>query len=228
MKNITTYLLLIVMHFPLYGQWESMGGPEGGNVSSIYHNASFYFVKTSHGIYRSVTGDQWEQLKLDIPKLYGIDLIAVTDSFLFVCLRAYQHQVDSTLLFRSEDQGETWIQLAPPHLYSAFGLFTLNQTVLYMGRDSLLISHDAGATWQLSGLTPVAEYFYDIYGSEESVIITAIGSKEFRFYPETDTWTDAGFPDSIYYETIFEFDSVWFAFTAGSGQMYRSVDDGFN
>src|SRR5688572_20582081 len=175
MKNITTYLLLIVMNFPLYGQWESMGGPEGGNVSSIYHNASFYFVKTSHGIYRSVTGDQWEQLKLDIPKLYGIDLIAVTDSFLFVCLRAYQHQVDSTLLFRSEDQGETWIQLTPPHLYSADGLYTLNQTVLYMGRselytglDSLWISHDAGATWQLSGLTPVAEYFYDIYGSEES------------------------------------------------------------
>ncbi|HEY3385365.1 MAG TPA: hypothetical protein VGK46_02580, partial [Saprospiraceae bacterium] len=104
----------------------------------------------------------------------------------------------------------------------------MGRSELYTGPDSLWISHDAGATWQLSGLTPVAEHFYDIFGSEESVIITAIGSKEFRYYPETDTWTEAGLPDSIYYQTIFEFDSVWFAFTAGSGQMYRSVDDGFN
>src|SRR5688572_2778585 len=172
MKNITTYLLLIVMNFPLYGQWESMGGPEGGNVSSIYHNASFYFIKTSNGIYRSVTGDQWEQLKLDIPKLYGIGLIAVTDSFLYVSLTAYNHQTDSSLLFRSVDQGETWIQLAAPHLYAARGLYAVNQTVLYSGLselytgpDSLWISHDAGNTWQISTLTPVAEHFYDIYGS---------------------------------------------------------------
>ena len=233
MKYIATYLLLIVMNFPLYGQWESMDGPEGGAVGSIYQNSSFYFIGTSHGIYRSVTGDQWEQLKLDIPKLYSIRLISVTDSILYVSFSAYHHQTDSSLLFRSVDQGETWIQLVTPHLYDARGLYALNQTViysglseLYTGPDSLWISHDAGNTWQISALTPVAEHFYDIYGSEESVIITAIGSKEFRFYPETDTWTEAGLPDSIYYQTIFEFDSIWFAFTAGTGLMYRSDDDG--
>lgn len=233
MKNITTYLLLIVMHFPLYGQWESMGGPEGGAVGSIYQNSSFYFIKTSNGIYRSVTGDQWEQLKLDIPELYSIRLISVTDSFLYASLSAYHHQTDSSLLFRSDDQGETWIQLVTPYLYDASGLYALNQTVLYLGKselytgpDSLWISHDAGNTWQLSTLTPLAEYFYDIFGSEESVIVTAIGSKEFRFYPETDTWTDAGLPDSIYFDTFFEFDSIWFAFTAETGRMYRSADDG--
>src|SRR5688572_6239029 len=218
MKNITSCLLWIAMSFPLYGQWESMQGPEGGFVGAIYQNSSFYFIGTSHGLYRSVTGDQWEQLKLDIPKLYGIDLIAVTDAYLYVSLRAYYHQIDSSLLFKSEDQGETWVQLDPPNLYPARGLYAINQTVVYSGRseyytgpDSLWISHNAGRKWKISTLTPAAEHFYDMYGSDESVIITAIGSKEFRLYPETDTWTDAGLPDSLYYQTIYEFDNIWFA-----------------
>ena len=130
MKNFVTCLMLSIMSWPLFGQWESMEGPQGGDVSSIYENSSFYFIKTSNGIYRSVTGNDWEQLKLDIPKLYRIDLIAVTDSFLYVSLRSYFHQTDSSLLFRSGDHGETWLQLSPPNLYSARNLYVFNEMVL--------------------------------------------------------------------------------------------------
>jgi photosystem II stability/assembly factor-like uncharacterized protein len=100
-------------------------------------------------------------------------------------------------LYRSDDGGTTWRQLASPYEGSFFGLLPLDgDSLLAFGlRGHLFRSDDAGATWTrldsgttalLSGGTRLADGTVVIAGMAGTVVISRDGGRTFAAHQEAD------------------------------------------
>lgn len=84
---------------------------------------------------------------------------------------------EAGMAYRSDDDGVTWAELAPPYRGSFFGVLPLeDDTLLLFGlRGNLLRSEDAGETWQALETGTVAMLTDGVRIADGRIVITGLG-----------------------------------------------------
>lgn len=184
-------------------------------VTDLTKNDDYIFAGTLNGVYSSAdTGKTWSYLG---PEFSILSVLAV-DSVIFTCIQGGG-------LFRSENNGKSWVPIDGNHYYS----YLLHDNKIFTGTfTGIYVSLDNGLTWGFAALPNqiitslskndeyffAANYTYGIYRSEDS----------------GTTWVESnsGIPlDHIHPYSIFAKDSLIFAgFT--SNKIYISQDNGLN
>lgn len=100
-------------------------------------------------------------------------------------------------VFRSDDGGDTWIDLLPPYEGSLFGTLPLGQGFLltYGLRGNLLISDDAGLTWTLAETHTEASLNDAIQLTDGRIVVAGLAGtllvsddhgQTYRLWPQAD------------------------------------------
>lgn len=125
---------------------EGLTAPEI-QAAAVIDNALFLgtnplFLGTKHGLYRLNTG-VWE--KLPIAPAQTIESLAVADNRIYFNAR---HEGElPNLLYVSNDFGESWTDITPPHQLNPFDKLAAIGDTLWVIGDGILSSTDAGNTW---------------------------------------------------------------------------------
>ena len=116
-------------------------------AAAIIDNALFLgtnplFLGTNQGLYRLNTG-VWEKLPIAPAQL--IESLAVADNKIYFNTRA-RNELSSSL-YASNDFGESWTDITPPQQLPTFAKLAAIGDTLWVIRDGILNSTDAGNTW---------------------------------------------------------------------------------
>ena len=154
-------------------QWEPFNvGLENRKITSVSAIGNTFFVGTDKGLFR-LKSQVWEQLKADTIK--SVDSMRVSENTLYVGtspddpilttsdLRKMLTEERSRLknviqwkVFRSDDLGDTWLEITPKHTNfpesaPKINIMVFGETVLAFGMQTFR-SRDGGKTWTNLGL----------------------------------------------------------------------------
>ena len=147
-------------------------GLENRKITSVSAIGNTLFVSTDKGLFR-LKSQVWEQLKADTIK--SVDSMRVSENTLYVgaspddpiltasdlrkMLTEERHRLKNVIqwkVFRSDDLGDTWLEITPKHTNLPESIPKINimvsgETVLAFGMQTFR-SRDGGKTWTNLGL----------------------------------------------------------------------------
>lgn len=120
----------------------------------------------------------------DLPPEYHLNKLIATDKHLFIAAEAGQ-------LFRSDDNGANWRQLASPYNGSFFGLLaTGSESLLAFGlRGRLFSSNDAGGSWQPLNSGAEAMLTDGFVRSDGALVLVGLSGTILLSKDQGKTWT---------------------------------------
>ena len=204
--------------------WELTKGPSGGYLLdlAIGDEDVIYLGTGGGGVFRSTnSGESWKHAGLaeNSPSRIGVnhngDVYAATPAG------------NCDLLFRSEDQGETWADTEIPCFFVTDLAFN-NQGHVFVSANNgegVYLSEDNGNTWVQSGLTG---YPIGWLGVNEEDFLFAVSSDDgiFRSADNGLTWEYAGKPATYINNLLITAEGHLFV-GANSG-LFHSTDNGEN
>jgi photosystem II stability/assembly factor-like uncharacterized protein len=111
----------------------------------LFLDAQRGFAIGAYGLFLATTdgGDSWHQGAVSDDDWHLNQIARTQDGLLYIAAEAGN-------IYRSDDDGDTWVSLSSPYTGSFFGILPLKKdTLLVFGlRGHLYRSEDAGATWQ--------------------------------------------------------------------------------
>lgn len=204
---------------------DANNGLEGGTVNKIlYSSNQSLFCGTRSGLYRW-SNNIWNKVNnfplMDVRWLFNDNL-----DRLFAA-GVYTHANPKSVLFRSDNDGNTWIEIPFPNPYFQ-GVFydsTKNRTFI-LSEKNLYCSADNGDTWELFGLEGLSAS--DIALNSEGHIFAACYG--FGIYRSTDdglTWTvcNTGITDNSVTHLLVNKSGDIYCGNA-FGEIYKSLDNG--
>ncbi|MEP7171067.1 MAG: hypothetical protein ABI855_16995, partial [Bacteroidota bacterium] len=219
-KLLVTAILFLCITKDSYSQWKPVKTLQGGEGRAIFKaNNILYLMVQDFGIMRSLdTGVTWTRLLKRKFSQYGTFSYMSADGGLVT--------VDTLL---SSNTGNSWQTLQIPLVnkeYSYFDVF--DSKVYYVGKDSIAISSDTGATWNKYKLphNSVSWYANRIVKSEDKIYLV---NEHYALYSTNDsgiTWDSiCPIPNSVYSATnvIVKGDTILYRTAWNS---YRSYDNG--
>lgn len=217
-------VLLIALSFcslPLYSQWVSMNGPEGGNIRMLKKNEDFVFAASLTGLFRSSDGANWERVNLEPSTVKDCRAIGIKDSIV-VAGNVY------TELFLSEDNGNTWMKINNPPVNSLFEILITDFAIYAYGYNQLWFSPDLGISWIQSNFNPDITYVSSVTTFNNKVVFGGLDSLYFS-NEFSDDWTAMyiGEPNHRI-SSLFLSDSEWLVLDADHKLLFRSTDNGQN
>lgn len=156
----------------------------GQNWELVYENIEaqsplfdIYFLDANHGYAIGAYGQflesfdgghNWESRFISEDDFH-LNQIVVLEDYLFIAAEA-------GFIYRSEDNGESWIALAPGYEGSFFGVLPLsNDSLLLFGlRGNIFRSDDAGETWAQIEATTEASLTNGLRLKDGTVLITGL------------------------------------------------------
>ncbi len=162
-------------------QWEPFNvGLENRKITSVSAIGTTLFVGTDKGLFR-LKSQVWEQLKADTIK--SVDSMRVSENTFYVGTSLYDRMTASDLrkmlteerprlknviqwkVFRSDDLGDTWLEITPKHTNHPesapeISIMVSGETVLAFGMQTFR-SRDGGKTWTNLGLVRDSHLFND-------------------------------------------------------------------
>ena len=162
-------------------QWEPFNaGLENRKITSVSAIGNTLFVGTDKGLFR-LKSQVWEQLKADTIK--SVDSMRVSENTFYVGTSPDDPMTASDLrkmlteerprlknviqwkVFRSDDLGDTWLEITPKHTNLSESIPKINimvsgETVLAFGMQTFR-SRDGGKTWTNLGLVKDSHLFND-------------------------------------------------------------------
>ncbi len=151
MKNLVLLLFcwLSSFHTSLFAQWQPTDGPFGGNVSSIQSNDKYLFASTCNGVFRTADkGQNWEKVSVGLPieAFCAYDLIIWGDTLLVNTL-SHENNMANSRLFRSNDNGVSWVEINLPYTPIFFwGLFSNRKVIIIDSDHGELMTKNQGAS----------------------------------------------------------------------------------
>jgi photosystem II stability/assembly factor-like uncharacterized protein len=175
---------------PLFDVWFS--DPDNGIAVGAY---GLYLV-TSDG------GSSWERRTVLEYDDFHLHHLARSETG-----RLYM-AAEAGTIYRSDDNGQSWISLPSPYEGSFFGTLPLDgDTVLLFGlRGHLFRSEDAGETWEEIDTGTVAMLNRGIRSSDGTVIIAGHEGTLLLSNDEGRSFTRRGFPDREAHATVLQTD----------------------
>ena len=198
----SVFLIFIVFTFNAMhsnGQWVQGAGTNGGDFRSLMKNGSDLYAGSQYGgvFLSNNNGDSWTPRFNGLPAGVSVVRLMAKDTLIFAGTGYWSKQGQG--IFRSDDQGATWvqknsgIQVSPTGYFTDLDITGLAKTSSYIfastRQNGIYRSSDNGDNW---------EKVFDQYG-----------------------------PDSSFRE-VFAICSIGDVVFAGSGGVFRSYDQGLN
>ncbi|MBI4929752.1 MAG: T9SS type A sorting domain-containing protein [Bacteroidetes bacterium] len=238
MKNILSFLLILIIHCEVFAQWIQCNGPLGGDITCLSQNNvtnTIFAGSNASGLFRYKNSvGHWENLLNVLPHA-RISEVAVLDSVVFV----------SSLydgLFKSNNDGNTWNKITvdtSTFFYSSHtdNLFSNDSLILVTKYAKAYKSNNFGATFtQIPPSIPdTANYIIDIImqGTRLFTLSSSIANGNTIYFTDDmgQTWQTpaTSIPSSALYGmwTGFRiFGNNIYAF--GQNYIYLSQDNGVN
>ncbi|MGB3077506.1 MAG: hypothetical protein WBB31_00390, partial [Saprospiraceae bacterium] len=212
----------------LMGQWEPLNGPYGGWIHDLKQNEIYQFASTDHGIYRSHDhGNTWKQLTIEGAPGYSSYYFGIHHNKLVASVRVLEAGEEKRFLYKSEDNGDSWIRINRPD--SAFyGMdIAINDYGIYIAWNyHLWVSTDEGLTWKYSYLDSLENYFDGLSVYDDHIYV-GCSNRLYKSSGSGDVWSEIevdGLHEGI--NTINVFDSLIFIREYQYGKLYRSENGG--
>jgi hypothetical protein len=147
MKFILTIILIFITQ--LFGQWEQASGTENLDMQSLGSKGEYHFAGGATGAFVSIDEGMSYTLSNN-----GNDSNGPTRGFTHDSL--YIYNCTSQGVFRSEDNGGTWLSKSNGlgNLLS-HGILSVNDRVVHVGPFGVSISSDMAENWDPAGLTGI-------------------------------------------------------------------------
>jgi photosystem II stability/assembly factor-like uncharacterized protein len=183
-----------------------MEGPYGGSISYLVQNEFYQFASTRNGVYKSSDhGRTWERLLIGIGPSYSSNYIGLYQNQIVVYGESSISGEKKGYLMKSNDNGNSWIQINKPESDNNIYNIAINAYGIYIcDNKHLWASTDQGITWNYSSLNAgrgLIQYNGQIYIS--------VYQKIFKSSSDADEWSEIEV-DGIYsaINTFQVFDSI--------------------
>ncbi|MBN2468502.1 MAG: hypothetical protein JXD19_10165 [Deltaproteobacteria bacterium] len=158
----------------------------------LFVDAQKGFAVGAYGLFLATDdgGDAWESRSIGNDDFHLNAVVRSGNGSLFIA-------AESGMIYRSDDGGETWVELESPYRGSFFGALPLaGDSVLILGlRGHLLRSDDKGENWEpvetgteamLTGGVFSDEGTIVVGGLEGTLLISSDGGRSFTHEPQPD------------------------------------------
>jgi len=147
MKFILTIILIFITQ--LFGQWEQASGTENLDMQSLGSKGEYHFAGGETGAYVSIDEGMTYTLSNN-----GNDSNGPTRGFTHDSL--YIYNCTSQGVFRTEDNGETWLSKSNGlGSLLSHGILSVNERLVHVGPFGVSISSDMAENWDPAGLTGI-------------------------------------------------------------------------
>jgi hypothetical protein len=199
--------------------WSRTSGPEGGTVITVARGANATLALTSPGVVHRFDGSSWVQISM-LPAGTQTRIMAVGDAFL---------AVTQSGIFRSMDNGATWLQQFPLAGFGPAAMTTDRGTAYVSVSDTIFRSSDHGETWIKAGYRTNATG--SIAAAGDTILIGS--SVGFGLHRSTDgggtfSQVTTGLPGSSGIINSIAGAGGTFYASLGHDGVYRSTDGGFS
>src|SRR4030095_10918525 len=188
MKSILVLFILVFSLSNLSAQWEPLNGPYGGWIYDLDQNQTFQYASTNHGLYRSSdNGITWEHLKIGDLPVYSSWAIGIHQDQLVVSVRIRSEGEHQSLLYRSEDNGNSWTLITRPDTAYFQSEIAINDYGIYLSWNyDLWVSTDEGQTWNYSSLDSIN--YFDALSAYDGHIYVGGYKKYYKSSLSSDEW----------------------------------------
>ncbi|MFZ1677610.1 MAG: T9SS type A sorting domain-containing protein [Saprospiraceae bacterium] len=204
-----------------------MKGPFGGVILDLVSNDHFQFIATSNGIFRSADqGRHWIQLPFDSEVSYTCDEIGIFKNELVVRAVPSLNTSGPYHLFKSVNNGDSWVDLPSPGLMNPSQIAINNYGIYLKGVTEMMFSTDGGSSWHKSNLVADQGFIYRME-TIDGHIYAASKNTIFKSALDSDDWTSI-VVDSMEgtISTFHVFDNVIFVQDEAQEKLFRSIDGG--
>lgn len=223
-SNLSIFLFLA----PVYvsAQWESTHGPFGSYINDLGQNDQFVFAATTAGLYRSDDiGLTWEIKPFFSDVRYPCLQFDVRDSLLIA--DAVEIRPDSIIrhMYKSMDNGESWIEIPRPHVEDWVDVAIVGTTVFAYDHRNIWITENDGLTWFQSLINHDVRFpdGFNHYG--ENVFVG--DSANLYIYSGDDTnWEKIKIPLAESVASVYAFDSILLVRDYDKEKLFVSDDFG--
>ena len=144
MKFILTIILICITQ--LFGQWEQASGTENLDMQSLGSQGEYHFAGGATGAYVSIDEGMTYTFSNN-----GNDSNGPTRGFTHDSL--YLYNCTSQGVFRTDDNGETWISKSNGlGSLLSHGIISVNERLVHVGPFGVSISSDMAENWEPAGL----------------------------------------------------------------------------
>ncbi len=147
MKKINLLLILLyLIPISLIAQFQNIGGPEGGEiVNVVFVNDTIYTLTSATLLYSVNEGDSWSIVpgSNDLPA--HLTNVSVDNGVIYLSVN-YRNTI-----FKSEDFGQTWVQVNDDNFYSQGNIQdfeSFNDTLYIYSNTDIFMSPDRGLTYR--------------------------------------------------------------------------------
>lgn len=225
MKFLLSILSIVCILNSIYGQWEPMNGPYGGYINDLAKNDTYIFTATPHGIFRSNDeGATWNHLVIESGVIYACLQVAAYNNIIITDAVNHQNDQINRYLFKSVDNGDTWIKLPRPKNSNYFSI-AVNEYCIYLTDISdLWVSLDQGFSWSHSHINNQLQFIAKLYLFDNQICF-ASRNKIYKTIDSTDHFLEIIVQGTEYVSSFFIFDSLIMA-QGSDGKLFRSTDGG--
>jgi len=226
MKYYSILISFLFTFYNGYSQWESMNGPYGGYINELITNDTIVFAASTNGLYKSSDyGKEWRLLSFKNGVSYACLGVAFRGTMVIADAVNFEQGELKRKLFRSDNSGEAWIEIARPNTISGASVGILSNRIYLTDYNQIWVSFDNGNSWILSSFDATQHPFYEFHVYDDIVYLMTYEGRIFRCEELVDHFYNIDPVGAPQLSELFVDGNLMFA-EGADGRLYRSENVG--